>query len=66
MVRKGDYKLVRWYESGEEEVFNLKNDLSEKRNLAMANPEKRAELAGDLDRWLESVGARMAVSNPER
>ena len=60
-VRKGDYKLVRWYEDGTEELFNLADDLSETRNLADRQKSKRRELSADLDRWLKSVKAKMAV-----
>ncbi len=59
MVRKGDYKLVRWYETGDEELYHLADDLGEAHELASQNPEKRAELAAELDGWLEEVGARM-------
>jgi arylsulfatase A-like enzyme len=60
-VRKGDYKLVRWYEDGGEELFNLKGDLSETEDLAGDFSERRQELSGDLDAWLKAVDARMAV-----
>ena len=62
-MRKGDFKLVRWYESGDEELFSLKDDLGEAKDLAAENVEKRRELAGELDAWLKGVGARMAVPN---
>jgi hypothetical protein len=31
-VRRGDWKLIEFYEDGRLELFNLKDDLSEKRN----------------------------------
>jgi hypothetical protein len=52
---------VRWYEDGTEELFNLADDLSETRNLADRQKSKRRELSADLDRWLKSVKAKMAV-----
>ena len=60
-VRKGDYKLVRWYEDGSEELYNLADDLSETRNLGVKQESKRRELADDLDRWLKSTKAKMPV-----
>ena len=60
-IRKGDYKLVRWYEDGSEELFNLADDISETRDLAAGQGLKRGELAAELDRWLKSVKAKMAV-----
>jgi len=60
-VRKGDYKLVRWYEDGSEELFRLSDDLGEQKDLISTMPEKRSELSGDLDAWLKTTGARMAM-----
>jgi arylsulfatase A-like enzyme len=60
-VRKGDYKLLRWYEDGSEELFNLADDLAESKDLALQQKGKRRELADDLDRWLKATGAKMAV-----
>ena len=60
----GDWKLIRFYESGREELYDLKADLSETNDLAAAQPEKRRELAGRLDAWLKGVGAQLPVPNP--
>ena len=60
-VRKGDYKLVRWYENGEEELYKLSDDIGEQKNLASEMTEMRDQLSGELDQWLKDVGARMAV-----
>jgi arylsulfatase A-like enzyme len=61
VARIGDWKLIRFYETGREELYNLKSDLSETTNLAAVNPAKRNELAGRLDEWLKQVGAQMPV-----
>ena len=63
VVRSGDWKLIRFYETGTEELYNLKDDLSERHDLAAANPAKRAELSAKLDAWLKSVGAQLPVPN---
>ena len=34
VARVGDWKLIRFYETGREELYNLKSDLSEKNDLA--------------------------------
>jgi arylsulfatase A-like enzyme len=59
VARVGDWKLIRFYERGREELYNLKSDLSEKNDLAATNPEKRKELSARLDAWLKEVGAQM-------
>ncbi|MEI8280907.1 MAG: sulfatase [Armatimonadota bacterium] len=61
VARVGDWKLIRFYESGRDELYNLKSDLSEAHNLAEANPSKRAALASRLDAWLRAVGAQMPI-----
>jgi arylsulfatase A-like enzyme len=61
IARVGDWKLIRFYESGREELYNLKSDVSEKDDLAAANPEKRQQLSARLSAWLKEVGAQMPV-----
>ena len=56
-VRKGDWKLIQWYEDGRQELFNLADDLGEAKNLADAHPQQVAVLAELLDEW-RSEGAR--------
>lgn len=51
-IRKGDWKLVRGPgPSAQPELFNLKDDVAESKNLAMANPEKLAELTANWNDW---------------
>ena len=58
-VREGDYKLIERYEDGSVELYNLVDDISEKRDLAGEMPEKAAELKRKLDAWLTKSGAIM-------
>lgn len=44
-IRQGDWKLVYNMKIKKLELYNLKNDLSEKHDLASSNPKKLAELA---------------------
>lgn len=43
-LRKGDWKLIYFYETDTYELYNLRSDISEKNNLSMENPEKLEEL----------------------
>ena len=63
IIREGDWKLIKFYE-GPMELFDLKNDLGEARNLASAMPGKVRELEGRLLAHLKSVGAKMPKLNP--
>ena len=63
IIREGDWKLIKFYE-GPMELFDLKNDLGERKNLASAMPEKVRALEGQLLAHLESIGAKMPKLNP--
>jgi len=58
-VRKGDWKLIEYYDTGQKELYNLGDDISEKNNLADKNPEKVTELQGLLKAWRKDVGAKI-------
>jgi len=64
-VRQGDLKLIENYEDGALELYNLKDDLGEKSNLAAKMPERAAELRKRLDDWRKAVGAQMPTPNPD-
>lgn len=66
VVRQGDWKLIRFYETAREELYDLKSDISETNDLAATNAARRQELGAHLDAWLQAVGAQMPVANPER
>lgn len=63
-IRKGDYKLIRFFEDDKYELFNLKDDISEAKNIIEENTEKAEELKADLFKWYHEVGAQMPVINP--
>ena len=58
-VRKGDWKLIEYFDTGGKELYNLADDIGEKNNLAGKNPEKFAELQGLLKAWRKDVGAKI-------
>ena len=63
-IRARDLKLIEYYEDGRLELYNLTDDLGEKRNLAQTMPGKAAELRAKLDAWRKAVGAKMPTPNP--
>jgi len=64
VVRAGDYKLIEFYEDNRVELYNLKDDLGEKNDLAARMPDKAKELRERLARWRQEVGARMPTPAP--
>lgn len=64
-VRAGDWKLIRWFEPATpRELFNLKDDLGETKNLADAQPAKVKELDALIDGFLKDTGALYPRPNP--
>ncbi len=64
IIRKGDHKLIVFYEGPKFELFNLAEDLSEANNLAGANPDLVQELDEQLMEHLSSIGAKLPRPNP--
>jgi arylsulfatase A len=64
-VRLGDFKLVESYETGKLELFNLKNDIGEKKDLSASLPAKTKELSDLLKNWRKQVEANMPEPNPD-
>ena len=62
VIRRGDYKLIERYDDGSVELYNLAEDISEKKDLARKMPERAAKMKVRLDAWLKDTGALM----PER
>lgn len=60
-IRKGDWKLVDLFGLGKKELYNLKNDIGERNDVAAQNPKIVAELYAELDAWRKKVGADMKL-----
>jgi len=56
---------MEFLEDGRLELYNLKDDLSEKKNLASQMPEKAGELKSRLADWRARVKAPMPTRNKE-
>ena len=62
-IRSGDYKLIKFYGDQEDvhELYNLKDDIGETKNLANDEASKRDALIAKLDAWLEETGASLPI-----
>jgi arylsulfatase A-like enzyme len=68
-VRKGDWKLIRFYARNDDgtddlELYDLKNDLGERHNLAKEKPELVKELNGLIADFLKDTEAVIPKLNP--
>ncbi|MHC4621572.1 MAG: sulfatase-like hydrolase/transferase [Planctomycetota bacterium] len=59
-IRKGDWKLLEFFDDGRLELYNLKEDMGEKGNLAEKMPAKTRELHQLLRQWRKSIKAPFA------
>ena len=58
-IRVGDWKLMEFFEDDRLELYNLKEDLSERQNLASRMPHRTRQLHEKLITWRMSVKAAM-------
>jgi len=68
-VTEGDWKLIRFFCDGEgqkdrHELYNLRDDLGETKDLAAAQSDRVAAMGARLDRFLKETGAQVPVPNP--
>ncbi len=64
-LRKGDWKLLEYYEDNRLELFNLKQDPGETQDISTANPDLVRRLRMELDVWRKKVGAQLPEPNPD-
>lgn len=64
-IRNGDDKLILFFEEGRVELYNLREDLGETKDLAAAQPAKAAAMRKRLEAWLRETGAQIPAKNPQ-
>jgi arylsulfatase A len=64
-IREGDYKLIEFFEDNSQELYNLKTDPGEQKDLLKQEPKRAAALAAKLHAWSQSVNAQPMKPNPE-
>ena len=64
-IRRGEWKLIEFFEDDRIELYNLREDPSEQQNRAAGQQQKARELRADLSQWRRQVGAQMPKPNPQ-
>lgn len=65
VIRKGNWKLIQFFESGDLELYDLSNDLAETTNVAQSNPAILEELFSEVKIWqAETQAAIPQAANP--
>ncbi len=64
-IRMGDWKLIENFETNDLELYNLKDDIGEVKNLFDEETAQVHLLKNKLEEWRLSVKAQMPSKNPE-
>jgi hypothetical protein len=63
LIEMGDWKLMEFFEDGRLELYNLRDDIGETKNLAATMPDKAKELHARLVAWRAEIKAPMPTPN---
>jgi arylsulfatase A len=75
-IREGDWKLIEFFgdyihpetgdysEGNRLELYNLRDDIGERNNLAAKDPARTARMRDKLHRWIRSCGSAIPGPNP--
>lgn len=63
LVQAGEWKLMEFLEDGRLELYNLREDIGETKNLAATMPDKTKALHAKLVAWRAAVKAPMPAKN---
>ncbi|MGI9551625.1 MAG: sulfatase [Aurantibacter sp.] len=65
IIRENEWKLIHYWEDGNDELYHLTEDPGEQNNVAEGHPEIVERLGQKLRTWLDEVGANMAQIDSE-
>ena len=64
-IRKGDYKLIERLDDRSIELYHLKSDLGEKKNIAKDKPKLASEMLAELRQWRKKTGAALPIKKKD-
>ena len=65
LIQSGDWKLMEFFEDGRLELYNLRDDIGETKNLATTMPDKTKELHATMLAWRTAVKAPLPTANKD-
>jgi arylsulfatase A-like enzyme len=63
-IRAGDWKLIERFEDGRTHLYNLRDDVGERNDVAGQHPDRVTAMRTDLHRWYGDVGAKFLEPKP--
>ena len=64
IIRKGDWKLIYYFEDGKYELYNLGKDMGETTDVFEKNVKVGRTLSDELQEWLKSTNAKIPKVDP--
>ena len=64
-MRRAEWKLIEFLESGKVELYNLAEDIGETKDHAAEEVGRVTKMRAELDLWRREVGAEPMRLNPE-
>lgn len=64
-IRMGGWKLIERYEDGRVHLYNLKDDIGERTDLAATQPERVNKMRNHLHNWYEAVDAKFLTAKQD-
>ena len=64
IIRKGNWKLIHYFEDGTNELYNLSSDMRETKNVFNQFPQEGMLLKNELENWLSSTKALIPETDP--
>ncbi len=65
IIRKGDWKLIHYWEDDNDELYNIAKDLNERNDLASSQPQKVSDMRTQLLNWLKEMNANYPSADTE-
>jgi len=62
-IRRGDWKLIEWFEDRRVELFNVSKDIGETTDLSRIEIARADALRKELHAWQQQVGAKFPTAN---
>ncbi len=64
IIRRGDWKLIHYWEDGRDELYDLVADPGEQRDRVANHPDRAEALRRELDAWLQETDAKIPQPDP--
>jgi arylsulfatase A-like enzyme len=61
---QGDWKLIHYFEDERNELYDIRQDVGEQKDLAAEHSDRVGSMLSALQEWQQSVGAALPTRNP--